>query len=181
MIKLDAKKLRLSEPTEEDLKKIVRNPFCFVLDEVLDTYNIGSMFRLADAVAAEKIYLCGKMEYPPSIKIHRAAVGTQNWVPWEKCDSALKKVKELKKKDYQIVAIEQNPKSINYCLLPKYLKSPVALVLGHETKGVNKKVLKEADLIVEIPMLGINKSFNVWGSAAVVSYKLLEMKEKMVR
>jgi len=172
MNKLDAKTLRLSEPTKKDLKKIKRNPIYFVLDEILDTYNIGSMFRLADAVAAEKIYLCGEMEFPPSIKIHRAAVGTQKWIPWEKRDSALEVVKELKKKGVQTIAVEQNKKSIPYSKIePDF---PVALVLGHETKGVNKKVLERVDQIVELPMKGVNVSFNVWGTAAVVAYKLLE-------
>lgn len=170
--KLNAKKLRVSEPTEEDLKKVKRNPIYLVIDEVLDTYNIGSLFRLADAVAMKKVFLCGEMEYPPSIKIHRAAIGTQNWVPWEKKDSTLEVVKELKKSGVQIVAIEQAKKAISYKdFTPKF---PVALVAGHETKGVKKQVLSEVDTIVELPMLGINKSFNVWGSAAVVAYKLLE-------
>lgn len=173
MKKLDAKKLRVTKPTKKELKRIKRNPIYLVLDEILDTYNIGSMFRLADAVAAKKIYLCGNMEYPPSIKIHRAAVGTQEWVPWEHKRSTLGVVKNLKKKGIQIVAIEQDSRSIPYSKLkPNF---PVALVLGHETKGINKKVLKEADVVVELPMLGINKSFNVWGSAAVVAYKLLEL------
>ena len=172
MNKLDAKTLRLSEPSKKDLASIKRNPIVFVLDEVLDTYNVGSMFRLADAVAAKKIYLCGDMEYPPSIKIHRAAVGTQKWIPWEKKDSALKTVKELKKKGYQIIAVEQDDSSIPY--LKAKPDFPVALVLGHETKGISKKILKMADKIVELPMKGINTSFNVWGSAAVVAYNLLE-------
>ncbi len=170
--KLPAKKLRITEPTEEDLKKIKRNPIYFILDEVLDTYNIGSMFRLADAVAAEKVYLCGDMEYPPSIKIHRAAIGTQNWVPWEKRDTALEVVKELKKESVQVAAVEQDDTSIPYTnFKPKF---PTALVLGHETKGVSKGVLREVDAVLEIPLLGINKSFNVWGSASVVAFKMLE-------
>lgn len=84
MKKLNAKILRKKKPAEDILKKIKRTPIYFVLDEVLDTYNIGSLFRLADAVAAEKVFLCGKMEYPPSSRIHKAAVGTENWVPWER-------------------------------------------------------------------------------------------------
>jgi len=144
-----------------------------VLDEILDTYNIGSMFRLADAVSAEKIYLCGDMEYPPSIKIHRAAVGTEEWVPWEHSDSTLEVVKKLKKKGVQIIAVEQHVDSIPYTKIdPKF---PVALVLGHETRGVRKEVLDEVDTIAELPMKGINVSFNVWGSATVVAYKLLEL------
>jgi len=172
MAKLNAKQLRKSEPTPYELKKIKRNPIYFVLDEILDTFNVGSLFRLADAVAGEKIYLCGNMETPPSSRIHKAAVGTENWVPWEKVDSTLKLILKLKAAGVFIVAVEQNKRAISYKVLkPNF---PVALVLGHETKGVEKKVLKEADVIVELPMYGVNKSFNVWGSASVVAYKILE-------
>lgn len=174
MIKLGAKELRKSIPKKAEVKKIQRNPIYFVLDEILDTYNVGSLFRLADAVAAEKMYLCGKMEYPPNTRIHRAAVGTEAWIPWEKRKSTIKTVKELKEKGIQIIAIEQSQKSISYTLLPSALKFPCALVLGHETKGIDKKVLKEAEVVVELPMYGVNKSFNVWGSASVVAFKVLE-------
>lgn len=176
MLRLDAKRLRKSEPTEKDLKKIKRNPIYLVLDRIIDTYNIGSLFRLADAVAAAKIYLCGEMEYPPSSRIHKAAVGTQKWVPWEKKESTLSTIKELKKKGIQILAVEQSKRSISYEeFKPKF---PVAIVVGNETEGVGKEILDEADVIVELPMFGINKSFNVWGSAAVIVYKVLEFIKK---
>lgn len=171
MVKIGAKDLRVSKPTKKELSEIKRNPIYFVLDEILDTFNIGSMFRLADAVAAKKMYLCGDMEIPPSSRIHKAAVGTENWVPWEHKNSAVEAIQELKKKGVSIIAIEQDEDSIPYFeIKPQF---PIALVLGHETKGVSREVLKMADFIAEIPMYGVNKSFNVWGSASIVSYKLL--------
>ncbi|MBI4057843.1 TrmH family RNA methyltransferase [Candidatus Microgenomates bacterium] len=172
MIKLGAKELRKTKPEEKQLSQVKRNPIYLVLDNVIDTYNIGSLFRLADAIAAEKIYLCGNTEYPPSSRIHKAAVGTEEWVPWERVDSVLHCTSTLKQKGVQIIAVEQSPRSTNYSLLtPRF---PVAIVVGNETSGISKEVLKEADVIVELPMLGVNKSFNVWGSAAVVAYKVLE-------
>jgi tRNA G18 (ribose-2'-O)-methylase SpoU len=47
------------------------------------------------------------------------------------------------------------------------------VVVGHETDGVTKEVLDMADVIVEIPMFGVNKSLNVHVSAAVVLYSLM--------
>ena len=171
-MKLNAKKLRLSEPYEIEISKIKRNPIFFVLDEILDTYNIGSMFRLADALAISKIYLCGEMDSPPSARIHKAAVGTENWVAWEKRKTSLEVVRELKKKGVYTIAVEQDSRSISYKdFKPSF---PIAIVVGHETKGVKMEVLSEVDQIVELPMLGINKSFNVWGSAAVIGYKVIE-------
>lgn len=172
MIKLGSHDLRTTKPTPEELKSIKRNPVYFVLDRIIDTYNIGSLFRLADATGIAKVYLCGEMEYPPSSRIHKAAVGTEEWVPWEKKDSTLETIKELKAKGIQIVAVEQSPKSISW----KDFKPgfPCAVVAGCETGGMPEEVLDECDVIVELPMYGVNKSFNVWGSIAVITYKILE-------
>lgn len=174
MVKLGAGQLRKTKPTEKELREIKRNPIYLVLDRVIDTYNIGSLFRLADAISAEKIYLCGETEFPPSSKIHKSAVGTEEWVLWEKVDSALRLILRLKAKGVQIIAVEQSPHATSYKLLATKLRFPCAIVIGNETTGIDKKVLKEADVIVELPMYGVNKSFNVWGSAAVVAYKILE-------
>ena len=89
MLKLGSKELRKTPSSPEELSQIKRNPIYLVCDRVLDTYNIGSLFRLADAIAAEKIYLCGDMEYPPSSRIHKSAVGTEVWVPWEKKEKVI--------------------------------------------------------------------------------------------
>ncbi|HUC95287.1 MAG TPA: TrmH family RNA methyltransferase, partial [Candidatus Saccharimonadales bacterium] len=96
MYKLGAKDLRKTRPTPETFATIKRNPIYLVLDRVIDTYNIGSIFRLADAIAAEKIFICGDTEYPPSSRIHKAAVGTEEWVPWEKTESTTAIIKKLK-------------------------------------------------------------------------------------
>ncbi len=173
-MKLNSKQLRVSDPSEEETKNIKRNPIYLVLDNVLDTYNIGSLFRLADATGVAKMYICGNADYPPSSRIHKAAVGTENWVPWVRYNSASDAVKELKKEGVQIISVEQHPNSINYSLISDQLEIPCAIVIGHETNGVSEEVLRESDVIVELPMYGINKSFNVWGSAAVVIYKILE-------
>lgn len=174
--KLNAESLRKSNPSEKELKEIKRNPIYFVLDEVLDTFNIGSMFRLADAVAIEKMYLCGRMETPPSHRIHKAAVGTEKWVPWEHIKTSTDAVKMLKKNGVYTIAIEQDDRSISYTKMkPKF---PVAIVLGHESSGVKKDTLKAVDEIIELPMHGVNISFNVWGSASIAAYKLLELLDK---
>lgn len=174
MIKLNAKLLRKTPPKEDELKQIKRNPIYLVLDNVIDTYNIGSLFRLSDAIAAEKMYICGDTEYPPSSRIHKAAVGTEEWVPWEKADTTTEIVKKFKNKGIQIIAIEQNKQSIPYSLISTRVNFPCAIVVGNETIGISKNVLSLADIIVELPMFGVNKSFNVWGSCAVVAYNIIQ-------
>src|SRR5258708_8637518 len=117
-MKLKPKILRHEVPSETDLEKIKHNPIYLVLDNVIDTYNIGSLFRLADAIGDEKLFICGDTEYPPSSRIHKAAVGTEEWVPWEKADSTIEVIKKLKSESVQVIAVEQSPASISLSMLP---------------------------------------------------------------
>lgn len=177
-MKLDAKQLRVTKPSAGELAKIERKPIYLVLDNVLDTYNIGSIFRLADAVAAKEVILCGGSEKPPSSRIHKAAVGTEEWVPWRYFADAKAALSDLRfmNNDLRIVAVEQDARasSIFNFQFSVIQNRPVAIVVGHETEGVSKEVLDMTDVIVEIPMWGVNKSLNVHVSLAVVLYKILE-------
>lgn len=172
-MKLNSHQIRRShQSTAQKLQtKIKRQPLVLVLDNVLDTYNIGSFFRLADALGVQKIYLCGPVVTPPNIKIHRASIGTWKWVPWQQFESTLDCLKHLKKTGYQLVACEQNQTSVNY-RLAKY-KTPIALIVGSESHGISPQVLKMVDNIVEIPMYGINISLNVLVAAAIVAYDII--------
>ena len=89
MIKLGAAELRTTIPNPEELKKIKKNPICIILDNVMDTYNVGSIFRLADAVAAEKVILCGQTETPPHTRIKKASINTTEWVAWSYASTAV--------------------------------------------------------------------------------------------
>ena len=156
-MKLNAKQLRSYQSSDISHQTIKKNEIYIVLDNVLDTYNIGSIFRLADAVAAKKVYLCGGSETPPNPRIKKASINTTEVVEWEYCETALEAVSRVKSeaKSVKIVAIEQSSKSIQYDKFE--YKMPICLVVGHETTGVSKEVLEMADAIVEIPMFGINK------------------------
>ncbi|MBI4096603.1 MAG: TrmH family RNA methyltransferase [Candidatus Levybacteria bacterium] len=167
MIKLGAAELRTAKVSDEQRKKIKKNPIYIVLDNVMDTYNIGSIFRLADAVAAEKVILCGQTETPPHTRIKKASINTTEWVEWEHFDTAKSAIKNLR-----VIAVEQDKRSIAYDQAD--YSFPIALVVGHETTGVSKEVLDLADQIVEIPMWGVNKSLNVMVSLGIVLYRMME-------
>lgn len=170
--RLNSSQLRSVLPSEEDKLKIKRNPIYLILDNVLDTYNIGSLFRLADAVSAEKIYLCGECETPPHTRITKAAIDTDKWVPWEYRKTAIEVVDELKKQGVMIVSLEQNEKSKLYDKVD--YKFPVAVVSGNETYGVSREVLEVSDIIAEIPMHGINVSLNVVVSSGILVYEIMK-------
>jgi 23S rRNA (guanosine2251-2'-O)-methyltransferase len=171
-MKLGAKELRTTEPSSADLKKIKKHPIYIVLDNVLDTYNIGSIFRLADAIAAEKVFLCGQTETPPNHRIKKASIETWKWVDWEYVASAREALLGIKNQEskIKIYAVEQSVKSTPYNQVDYQL--PCAVVVGHETNGVSQEVLEMADEIVEIPMWGVNKSLNVMVSCGIVLFEI---------
>lgn len=170
-MKLNAKELRTTKSTPEEFKKLKKNPIYIILDNVLDTYNIGAIFRLADAVAAEKVIICGESETPPHTRIKKASINTTEWVSWSYVPTAVEALQELriKNQELRIVAIEQSSKSVPYDKFDYAF--PLALVVGHESDGVSEEVLKMADGIVELPMFGVNKSLNVMVSLGIVLYK----------
>lgn len=193
-MKLNAKELREigDEEAQIKLKNLKRHPIYFILEDIYDTYNVGGLFRLADALAIEKIYLCGMTEIPPNAKVKKASIGTYKVVPWEYKKTAGEAITELKdrsskilsrlknfdslsfQKKIQIIAIEQSVKAVEYTRADYSL--PLALVVGNETSGITKETLDMVDQIVEIPMWGINKSLNVIVSAAIVSYWVMSKK-----
>ncbi len=173
MVKLNAKQLRKGTGYRVQ-GTVKRNEIYIVLDNVLDTYNIGSIFRLADAVAAKKIYLCGGTETPPNHRIKKASINTTEVVEWEYFETALEAVSRVKReaKRVKIIAIEQSPKSIQYNTFE--YKLPICLVVGHESNGVSREVLEISDAIVEIPMFGVNISLNVVVSLGIVLYEVIK-------
>lgn len=176
MLKLNAQELRTIEPTEEQIESVKKQPIFIVLDNVLDTYNVGSIFRLADAVAAEKVFLCGETLTPPNPRIKKASVSTWKWVNWEYANSALSAIEKLKSQIpmIKIVAVEQDRRSKSFNEVTYEL--PLAIVVGNETHGVSKDVLDMADFIVELPMFGINKSLNVMVSCGIILYQTIGQK-----
>lgn len=173
MIKLNADSLRKTKVSEEERKIIQKNPIYIVLDNVLDTYNIGAIFRLADAVSAEEVLLCRGSETPPNSRIKKASINTTEWVNWKYFEKTIDAISYLRQKDdrIQIVAIEQNKKSVLYNKVE--YQFPVALVVGHETDGISQEVLDMVDTIVELPMYGVNISLNVMVSLGIVMYEVV--------
>lgn len=177
MIKLNAQALRLGEHNI-DKANLAKNEIYIILDNVLDTYNIGSVFRLADAIACKKVYLCEGTETPPNHRIKKASINTTEVVEWEYFDKTVEAIHQLKKEVPQIkvVAVEQAETSILYT--DYQFNLPVALVVGHETHGVSSDVLGICDGIVEMPMYGVNISLNVMVSLGIVVYEVLRQTKK---
>ena len=82
-------------------------PLVVVLDDVRSMYNVGSVFRTADAFRVQAIYLCGITAQPPHPEIHKTALGAEDTVAWQHFPTALEAVHHLKAQGYTVYSVEQ--------------------------------------------------------------------------
>jgi 23S rRNA (guanosine2251-2'-O)-methyltransferase len=148
--------------------------FFVIAHNIRSLYNVGSIFRIADAFGVTKIYLTGYTGTPGNPfhkkKIAKVALGAENFIPWEHSESAQAVIRVLKKQKFSIIGLENNTKSVS---LTKFKpKFPLALLLGEERQGIAKPLLKLCDKVVEIPMVGKKESLNVSVAFGIAAYKI---------
>jgi len=160
-----------------------------VLHNIRSVYNTASIFRTADGAGVKKIYLCGTTPAPTDVfgkvrpRFAKVSLGAEKFVEWEKAGSAVRLLKKLKNPPsgggYKIFAVEQSRKSVPYRQLKiAGRKLKIALVFGNEVRGLPPPVLKLADRILEIPMLGRKESLNVGVAAGIVLYHFVRLERK---
>jgi len=139
------------------------------LHNVRSAYNVGSIFRSADAFGVDKIFLGGYTPTPANHSgIAKTALGAGQNIPWEKHWQTFRLLKKLKREGFNIVALEQSRES---ALINNFKsKFPLVLMLGNEKKGLSSAMLKRADQLVEIPMLGKKESLNVAVAFGIAGY-----------
>lgn len=169
------RKLRNSELSRldvEQFKLAPKIPVIVVLDNVRSCNNIGSVFRTADALLVEALYLCGFTATPPNKEIHKTALDAENSVTWQYFQNTVDAVNALQKSGYKVYAVEQVEDAT---LLPEFTVSQgerLALVFGNEVKGVEQQVVDLCDGAIEIPQFGTKHSFNISVSAGIVLWDI---------
>ncbi len=150
-----------------------------LLHDIRSTHNVGSIFRTSDALGVNKIFLSG---YTPSPldkynrlrkDIAKVALGAEKTIPWEYETDPLKVIKDLKKKGFQIISLEQSEKSVDYKKIKT--KEKILFIVGNEVLGVDKKMLDLCDAVAEIPMLGEKESLNVSVAFGVALFRILNI------
>lgn len=144
--------------------------FYVVCPDIRSLYNVGAIFRTADALAVNKVFLCGYTGCPPRKEIHKVALGAEAAVPWEYRSQAWRVLDGLKQRGFQIVALESTPKSIS--LMEFKPRFPLVLLLGNEVDGIPPILLKRADYAVHLPMCGVKESLNVAVAFGAAGYLL---------
>lgn len=171
------RKLKVTEMgrmSVEEYHAAEKTPLVVVLDHVRSLYNVGSIFRTADAFRLAGVCLCGITAVPPHPEIHKTALGAEDSVDWKYFKDTLDAVKWLKDSYYEVLAVEQCEGST---ILNDFNVEPgkrYAIILGNEVKGVQQSVVDECEGCLEIPQYGTKHSMNVSVTAGIVIWELVK-------
>ena len=174
--KLTPEEILATKKSPAEIRKMKRTPIYIILDNIRSLYNVGAIFRTADGVMAEKIYLCGMTGIPPRREIEKTSLGACEVVPWEYRKKAVDVVRELKEQRVEIVTLELTDPPNNYS--DTEFTFPTALVIGHEIEGVSDEVMELSDKSISIPMLGRANSLNVATAFGIAVYQMLNKYSK---
>ncbi len=158
-----------------------KNSLILVLHDIRSAHNVGAMFRTADGAGVTEIILSGYTPEPPKKDslyltdadkaLKKTALGAEEYVPWRKVVSLTRLLSRLKKEGYAAVALEQDKRSVDYQMYRSGKRT--ALIVGNEVSGVEEKILKRCDAILEIPMCGKKNSLNVSVAAGIALYQII--------
>jgi tRNA G18 (ribose-2'-O)-methylase SpoU len=163
----------LNRKTPEAFRRSEKFPVIAVLENIRSAYNVGSVFRTADAFLLEAIYITGYTAVPPHKEIKKTALGAEDAVEWQHFDNAEDAIMHLKKNGYKIYAVEQVINSIMLQSLQIEKDDKIAFVFGNEVTGVESTTIEMCDGCVEIPQFGTKHSLNIATAAGVVLWEIV--------
>lgn len=189
--------IEMNRLSVEEFKEADKLPLIVVLDDVRSLYNVGSVFRSADAFRVEAVYLCGITATPPNAEIHKTALGGEDSVDWRYFERTEDAVEELHRQGVFVYSVEQvegstklqelntqhsnphhsssNNSSHNTSSTPITQHSTpnthYAIIMGNEVKGVKQSVVDMSDGCLEIPQFGTKHSLNVSVTTGIVIWE----------
>ncbi len=168
------KQLEFSDERKtQDIEQIQENriPMALLLDGLEDMINIGSIFRLSDALRLQKIYFYNNQVDLSHKKLAKVARSTNKYTSYAEVN--LEQVQALVS-EYEVVVIDKTNNSIDYKTYQPKTEKPLLFVLGNEKHGVSDGILALTTQSVHLPMLGVNTSMNVAMAGGIVLYHFLE-------
>ena len=154
-------------------------PICVLAHNIDVTRNIGGLFRMADALGVEAIYLTGSSFTPDNPKVKKSSRSTIKYVPYEYQADPLPLLERLKAEGYTLISLEISTASGELGALSLSATDKVCLILGSENEGVSQPLLDASDITVHIPMLGVNSSMNVVTASAIACYAIAKQLERV--
>jgi 23S rRNA (guanosine2251-2'-O)-methyltransferase len=161
----------------------MKKELIIIAHNIRSAHNVGAILRTADGAGVSKVYLTGytaapfrkgedKYETSAHKMISKTALGAEDFISWEKEKNILTVLKKLKKRKFQIVALEIDKESKN--IFKFKFNFPCAIILGNEIGGVEQGTMKKCDGVVSIQMRGKKESLNVSVASGIAIYQILK-------
>ncbi len=162
----------LNRITPDEFKQTKKTPVIAVLENIRSAYNVGSVFRTADAFLLQAIYITGYTCTPPHKEIKKTALGAEDTVEWKHFVNAEEAISQLRNDGYKVYAVEQVVNSIMLNEINFTSTEKIAVIFGNEVSGVELETIKLCDGCIEIPQFGTKHSLNIATAAGVVLWEL---------
>ena len=138
---------------------VERLPLAVLVDNVRSLWNVGSIFRTADACGVAELWLAGITGCPPRAEIAKTALGADVAVAWRYTADPLEGLERMRIDGYVPVALEATSAAVP---VDRFVwPERVGLVIGNEVAGIAEPVLDACPHHVRIPMHGVKDSLNV--------------------
>src|SRR5258705_11305113 len=121
----------LGRKSVEEFKRSEKFPIIAVLENVRSAYNVGSVFRTADAFLLQAIYICGYTAHPPHKEIKKTALGAEDTVDWKYFKNIREAIDEIKSQGFNIYAVEQAENSLKL-QAASFPNKKIAVIFGNE-------------------------------------------------
>jgi tRNA G18 (ribose-2'-O)-methylase SpoU len=163
----------LGRKSVEEFRNSEKMPIIAVLENIRSAYNIGSVFRTADAFLIEAIYIIGYSAKPPHKEIKKTALGAEETVSWKHFATTEEAIVSLRSDGYKVFAVEQAENSMRLDKTSFAPNQKIAVIFGNEVSGVEQSTILQSDGCIEIPQLGMKHSLNIATAAGVVLWELV--------
>jgi len=163
----------LNRKSVQQFRQSNKIPIIAVLENVRSAYNVGSVFRTADAFLIEAIYICGYTAYPPHKEIKKTALGADETVNWKHFKNSSEAIEEIRQLGYKLYAAEQAMDSYKLQAIGYEVDEKIAVIFGNEVTGVEQSTIEQCDGCIEIPQLGMKHSLNTSVAAGIVLWELV--------
>lgn len=142
-----------------------------LLDNIRSLYNVGSIFRTAEALGIAKLHLCGMTATPENPRLAKTALGAETLVNWAYHNNGLWAAQLLREQQFDLWAIEGGERStpLFETGIPDGARK-IVLVIGNELAGVDPDILAISDRILYIPMRGEKESLNLTVAFGLAAY-----------
>jgi 23S rRNA (guanosine2251-2'-O)-methyltransferase len=150
-----------------ELEDLAPDGIILVLDQITDPHNVGAIARSAAAFAASAIVTTARHSPEATGVLAKSASGALEYVPLVTVQNLARALAALKERGYLVVGLDSTG-AVD--LAEAAIRSPLALVLGAEGKGLRQLTLATCDQVARLDVPGRIKSLNVSNAAALALY-----------